>query len=85
MSNRNARIVTKRNKTKYGKQTFTKGRDTNALKVTAKTTTKNATEVLIFRNEGEQFFILSGSEARTLQRALNSHYGHTEAEYDQFY
>lgn len=76
-SNRNARILNKPNlDAMVGGYTFTKGRDQDALKVSARTSTSNATEVVITRFGGDERLVLSGNEARTLQRALNAHYGY---------
>jgi hypothetical protein len=61
----------------FGGYTFTKGRDRDALKVSARTTSNNATEVVITRFGGDERLVLSGNEARTLQRVLNKHYGDT--------
>ena len=74
-SNRNSRIVSKSNMNALvGGVTFTKGRDAEALKVSARTNSNNSTEVVITRNGGEEKLVLSGFEARTLQRVLNKHY-----------
>ena len=74
-SNRNARILTKPNfEAAVGGYTFTKGRDADALKVSARTSSNNSTQVVITRHGGEEKLVLSGNEARTLQRALNAHY-----------
>ena len=75
-SNRNARILNKPNdQAMVGGYTFTKGRDQDALKVSARTSSNNSTEVVITRFGGDERLVLSGNEARTLQRALNTHYG----------
>lgn len=74
-SNRNSRILTRPNyEAATGGFTFTKGRDADSLKVSARTSSNNATEVVITRFGGEEKLVLSGNEARTLQRALNAHY-----------
>jgi hypothetical protein len=59
----------------FGGYTFTKGRDVESLKVSARTTSNNSTEVVITRFCGDEKLVLSGAEARTLQRVLNKHYG----------
>jgi hypothetical protein len=75
-SNRNARILNRPNlDAMVGGYTFTKGRDADALKVSARTSSSNTTEVVITRFGGDEKLVLSGNEARTLQRALNKHYG----------
>lgn len=74
-SNRNAYILTQPNfEAAKGGYTFTKGRDADSLKVSARTTSNNSTQVVITRFGGEERLVLSGNEARTLQRALNAHY-----------
>lgn len=75
-SNRNARILNRPNlDAMVGGYTFTKGRDADALKVSVRTSSSNTTEVVITRFGGDEKLVLSGNEARTLQRALNKHYG----------
>jgi hypothetical protein len=78
MSNRNAYVLTRPNTSaQRGAYTFTKGRDFTALKVSARTTSNNVTEVVLTRraDDGEvERLVLSGAEARTLQRVLNRHY-----------
>ena len=75
-SNRNAFILNRPNQDSViGGFTFTKGRDADALKVSARTSSNNSTEVVITRFAGEEKLVLSGAEARTLQRTLNKHYG----------
>lgn len=77
-SNRSARIVHKTNENALvGGYTFTKGRDADSLKVSARTESNNSTEVVITRYRGDEKLVLNGFEARTLQRALNKHYGET--------
>lgn len=74
-SNRNAFILVRPNQdAQVGGYTFTKGRDPEALKVSARTSSNNSTEVVITRFRGDEKLVLSGNEARTLQQALNRHY-----------
>jgi hypothetical protein len=75
-SNRNSFILNRPNQdAQVGGFTFTKRRDADALKVSARTSSNNATEVVITRYQGDERLVLSGAEARTLQRVLNKHYG----------
>ncbi len=75
-SNRNSFILNRPTETAMvGGYTFTKGRDADALKVSARTSTNNSTEVVITRFGGDERIVLTGNEARTLQRVLNKHYG----------
>lgn len=74
-SNRNSYILRRPNSdASVGGQTFTKGRDSDALKVSARTQSNNSTEVVLTRFGGEERMVLNGHEARTLQRLLNAHY-----------
>lgn len=74
-SNRNAFIQRRPNfEAAVGGTTFTKGRDADALKVSARTSSNNSTEVVITREGGFERMVLNGHEARTLQRLLNAHY-----------
>lgn len=75
-SNRNAYILSRPNlDAMIGGYTFTKGRDEDSLKASARTASNNSTEVVITRFRGDERLVLSGNEARTLQRFLNKHYG----------
>lgn len=74
-SNRNSFIISRPNyNAKVGAYTATAGRDQGTLNVAARTLSNNSTEVVITRKDGREWFVLSGSEARTLQRVLNTHY-----------
>lgn len=74
-SNRNAYILRSPNENaQVGGYTFTKGRDRDSLKASAWTSSSNSTEVVITRQGGEEKLVLTGREARTLQRFLNDHF-----------
>jgi hypothetical protein len=73
-SNRNAYILHENEGNRSF--TFTKKRDADTLKVSARTdVTNNSTKVVITRFGGDEKIVLTGHEARTLQRVLNKHYG----------
>lgn len=74
-ANRNSFIESRPNyNAKVGGFTSTRGRDPGSLNVAARTLSNNSTEVVITRSDGREWFVLSGAEARTLQRVLNTHY-----------
>ena len=74
-ANRRARLVFRSRPSRgLAGFTFTKYRDDGSLKVSARTTVDNSTEVVITRGGNEERLVLNGREARTLQRALNKHY-----------
>lgn len=77
-SNRSAYILHRpNNNAMVGGYTFTKGRDSDALKLSIVTTSNNSTEAVLTRFAGDERLVLTGNELRTLQRALNKHYGET--------
>jgi hypothetical protein len=77
-ANRSAYILHRPNhNAMVGGYTFTKGRDSDALKMSVVTTSNNSTEAVITRFGGEERIVLTGNELRTLQRVLNTHYGET--------
>jgi hypothetical protein len=72
-SNRNASIENGLLSDMSGTRTFTKGRDTDSMKVSVVTPKTGGTSLKIYNNS--YFLQLNGREARTVYRVLSRHFG----------